>query len=227
MKKSYSLKSGLSVLLMLALVACGNVSSPAFPEPDPAGLTNVVSGTLSNWGETGTATGTARIETQHQVDSTDPSSAVTLTTGTVSADGRFSINLPGAAQVTPYLQQFQQGPREGCTGEFKQSAPKAGYYVIDEYAIRKADGTLLGYTFESNPGMGKLKLGDYFIDRYFVDQAGTVTGTLSCPTFKANLNLNLKAGWNAVVVTPTQLTAEGKVFAYTLTTPSKLPVSEF
>ncbi len=214
--------------LVTLLVACGSPRTepvPVLSEPDPAGLANTVNGTIGGWAATGTAT----IETQYRPSgSTDPGTFVTLSTGTVDAAGNFSITLPTAQQVAPYLQQFQQGPRQGCTGQFLQSAPSAAHFRVSSYTLRKPDNTILGYLIQENPGgYEPSKPGSYLIYRYYVTQSGTVRGTLACPTFKATLNLNLKAGWNAVVFTPTEVTPEGNVFAYTLETRAQLPAFVF
>lgn len=146
----------------------------------------------------------------------------------VDADGRFSLTLPNAATLAPYLTPFQQGPREGCAGEFKQSAPNAGHFTISGYALRRSDGSSIGFLVQERPRTGDTpQPGDYFIQRIYSSRAGTVTGTLACPTFQATLNLNLKAGWTAAVFTYDAVTPDGKASAYTLSTPAQLPPTQF
>lgn len=91
--------STLAAALTLSLTACMSVTPP---EPDPAGLTNRVSGVLQDWGTRGTAT----IETQYRPSGGDQSQFVTLSKGTVNADGSFSLDLPSASVVAPYLVRF-------------------------------------------------------------------------------------------------------------------------
>jgi len=213
--------SALAATLALTLTACVN-NVPA--RPDPAGLTGQVSGTIEDWGNRGAAT----IEAQYQPPSTDASKFVTLSKGTVNADGSFSLELPSASAVAPYLVAFQQSPREGCTGAFTQSAPTAKHFGVNDYALRRADGSYIGFLVQDNPGQGAtLKAGDYFIERLYADQAHTVTGTLACPSYKITLNLDLKQGWNAVVNTVNGVDAEGRITANTISTVSKLPPSKF
>lgn len=214
--------SALAVALTLGLTACVTQTLP--PEPDASGLTTRVTGTIEGWGTRGTAT----IETQYQPSGEGADKFVTLSKGTVNADGSFAIELPSASAVAPYLVRFQQSPREGCTGFFNQSVPEARHFAVNDYALRRTDGSYIGFLTQDNPGRSNpLKAGDYFIERLYADQAHTVTGTLSCPTYKITLNLNLKQGWNAVVNTVNAVNAEGKITANTIATVSKLPASKF
>lgn len=221
MKKFTS--SGFAVLaLSLSLVACGT-PSPTIPQPDPAGLTDQVSGTIQGWKD-----GTATVEAQARPDPSTQASFVTLSSGTVNPDGTFTLTLPGAAAVEPYLNTTQQTPRTGCTGVFTQSVKTARSFGIGSFALRRADRSYIGFLTQDSPtNSTPLEAGNYFIARYYADQAFTVTGTLDCPGSKITLNLNLKKGWNAAVNTVDAVSAEGKVTANTIRTVSQLPPSKF
>jgi len=220
-------KSALATTLTLLLAACNTpIGDPPseFAEPDPAGLTNQVSGVIADWGNQGTAS----IEAQERPAGSERSGYLTLSTGTVNANGSFGLTLPSAVAVTPYLNEFQQTPRVNCTGFFTQSLPGAQHYFVSDYALRRADGSYIGFLMQNNPGKGAaLKAGDYLIERLYADQAHTVKGTLACPTYKITLSLNLKAGWNAVVKTVNAVNAEQQITEYTLTTVAALPASVF
>jgi hypothetical protein len=220
-------KTALAASLALALAACNTLDGDpqsGLVEPDPAGLTNQISGVIASWGAQGTAT----IEAQEQPAGADRSAYLTLSQGTVNANGSFSLTLPTAAAVAPYLDRFLQTPRPNCTGFFTQSVPDARHYVVNDYALRRADGSYIGFLVQDNPGKGNtLKAGDYFIERIYADQAHTVTGSLACATFKITITLNLKPGWNAMVDTVNAVNAEGQITQYTLSTVATLPASTF
>ncbi|WP_295822925.1 hypothetical protein [uncultured Deinococcus sp.] len=220
--KNLSLSAGAVLVLSLGLVACGN-SAPGLPTPDPAGLTNTVSGTISGW-----TAGTGTIEAQARPTPSDASTYVTLSSAPVAASGQFSLTLPTAQAVAPYLNTFQQTPRSGCTGVFTQSVTTARQFGISTYGLKKADGSVVGYLFQNNPDMGStLKVGDDYIVRIYADQDFTATGTLACPNNSITLKLNLKKGWNAAVNTVDAVDSAGKSISGTIETVSTLPASKF
>ncbi|PNY79431.1 hypothetical protein [Deinococcus koreensis] len=214
---------GLTTLtLSLGLVACGTSSLPT-PQPDPAGLTDQVSGRVVGW-----TAGTATVEAQARPEGSTQATDITLSSGTVGADGTFSLTLPGAAAVAPYLTPTQQTPRAGCTGVFTQSVREARLFGIGSFALRRADRSYIGFLTQDGPNNSTpLKAGNYFIVRYYADQAFTVTGTLDCPGSRISLNLNLKQGWNAAVNTVDAVSAEGRITANTISTVGLLPPSKF
>ncbi|THF88388.1 hypothetical protein E7T09_04060 [Deinococcus sp. KSM4-11] len=216
------LSVGAALVLSLGLVACGT-STTGLPSPDPAGLTNKVSGTISDW-----TYGAGTIEAQARPTPSDASTYVKLSSATVNADGTFSLTLPTVDAVTPYLNTFQQTPRTGCTGVFTQSVKTARQFSINTYALKKSDGSVIGYLVENNPDAGTTrKVGDYYITHFYADQAFTATGTLDCPDSKITLSLNLKQGWNTAVTTTNAVSTDGKATAVTIRTVAKLPVTKF
>lgn len=220
--KTITLGAAAVIALSLGLVACGT-SAPGLTAPDPAGLTNQVGGTIGGW-----TAGSATIEAQAIPDPADQTKNVTLSSGTVNADGSFNLTLPTPEAVTPYLNTYQQTPRAGCTGVFTQSVKTGRTFAMGSFALRKSDGSYIGYLIQNSPDAGNtLKAGDYYIIRIYADQAFTVTGTLNCPDKKITLNLNLKQGWNAAVNSVHSVDADGKILSNTISTVAKLPTTKF
>lgn len=214
--------------LSVLIASCGGQSSTPQPEfqPDAAVTASVITDKVVGW----TAGRTGRISVV-EYSNNNVADAVVLTSAAVDAQGNFSLTLPTGAQVAPYLVEYQTTPRDGCTGFFTSSVPGATHYNVDTYLLEDTTtNKVLSRNFvQNNPGFSgsQNKVGDYFIERVYAAQSHTVTGTLSCPTFRATLNLNLKAGWNAVVDTVDALAADGSIRDYTIKSVTTLPANLF
>lgn len=217
-----------SLSLSILLAACNGQSSVSQPEPQPdaAVTAYVITDKIVNGWTMGT---TGRISVVHY-PTNQVTDAIVLTSAVVDGQGNFSLPLPSGVQVAPYLVEYQTTPRTDCTGYFTSSVPGAKHYNVNTYLLEdNANNKVLSRAFiQNNPGFtGEFKVGDYVIERIYADQAHTVTGTLSCPTFRATLNLNLKAGWNAVVNTVDAVNAEGRIRDQTVRSVTSLPANEF
>ncbi|UQN06255.1 hypothetical protein [Deinococcus sp. QL22] len=219
------LSLAVAALSLSVLIASCDRASDLAPAPDPALTAGVITDKVVTW-----TPGTLGRLSVVEYPTTNVADAKVLASAPIDAQGNFSLTLPTAADVAPYLNRYQTTPREGCTGFFTQSLPNATHYTVDEYMLENTTtNKVLTRDFEqSNLSYnGKAVQGDYFIERIYTAQAHTVTGTLSCPTFSTTLNLNLKVGWNAVVRTINSANAEGEMRNSTVTSPTTLPVSVF
>lgn len=217
-----------SLSLSILLAACDGQSPVPQPEPQPdaAVTASVITDKIANGWKAGT---TGRISVVHY-PTNQVTDAVVLTSAVVDGQGNFSLPLPTGAQVAPYLVEYQTTPRTDCTGYFTSSVPGAKHYNVNFYLLEDTtNNKVISRAFlQNNPGFtGDFKVGDYLIERIYADQAHTVTGTLSCPTFRSTLNLNLKAGWNAVVDTVDAVNAEGRIRDQTIRSVTSLPANVF
>lgn len=214
--------------LSVILASCGGQSDipQVDPEPDAAVTTNLITDKVVGWN----AATAGRISVV-EYPTSNVADAVVLTSAVIDAQGNFKLPLPTGAQVAPYMVEYQTTPRTGCTSYFTSSVPGAKHYNVASYMLEDTTNNKLltrGFV-QNNPSFDgrQAKVGDYFIERIYAEQAHTVTGTLSCSDFRITLNLKLRAGWNAVVNTVDALDSEGLIRDFTIKSVTTLPSNVF
>lgn len=182
------------VLLAFALLlsACGatpgssTTTTPTTPPPSTNSPLTRLSGQIVNW-PGGSAT-LAMIRPRQ-----------TFARTTVSADGRFTLDLPDAQTIAPDLVPFSPPADMTCSNAVFISDPALRVSIWPGFSVDR-DGTHLG---AAGRGYGltrfdEAKPGDYLVRWYFASLDARITGTLKCASFKATYDLPLKAGWNVV-----------------------------
>jgi hypothetical protein len=115
-------------------------------------------------------------------------------TGSLNADGTFTVTLPGSASLT--LTPFAVGSNCAATvnpADAKSASVSVGVY--DSAASTTPIGTLFqGDSRTPTPTNGTIS----GVIRIYVDKNVTVKGTCTSPN--TSYDLDLKAGWNAVLV---------------------------
>ncbi len=169
---------GVSALLALILVAC------------PGGNTNpnLITGQITPYS---TGAGVVKLI---KIFATTP-----LTTGTIDANGNFSITLPDNTTMDAVATTVQLD--SGCTAtpaDLKIASTYAGIYA-NASSSTQLGSIVYGAVLPTNttPFPTTLKQ----VMRYYADKDATITGTCANETY----NLNLKRGWNKIyrtVVTP-------------------------
>ncbi|WP_152544999.1 SMP-30/gluconolactonase/LRE family protein [Deinococcus phoenicis] len=107
-----------------------------------------------------------------------------LTGSRVAADGTVSVTLPQPAQTFSLL--------GGCTFSGTSSVPDVAIDLA-EVVLLSAQGDVLGSLTQAQDG-GKL------LTRLYSATEARFSGTAQCSSSTLNLDLTLKAGWNAVVL---------------------------
>lgn len=191
---------GVGVVSALVLSACGGGGGTSTTPPVTAKTS--LSGTISGF------TGAAGTPITLNLGLTSPRTDVAAS-GTVAADGSFSLDLPAGdnAKLAPYLTQFQGASQPGCSGTLSSSDAQARGTSARFLTVAPAGATAYDVYVRQN-GAGTITLREYF----YADRATTLSGTLTCNLKIDDLNFNgpavfnnvaLKAGWTAVTETVT------------------------
>ncbi|AWN22243.1 hypothetical protein DKM44_02490 [Deinococcus irradiatisoli] len=176
----------LALLPLSALLgACGSAPTPAAPAA--AETTPTVSGQLS-----GAQNTTANLIGSGQ----------TLAVTSVDAQGRFSLTLPGATQLTGVKTSLSEGLLAdlGCTGTLNLSDPGAqgyGFATLTSGSGQQYADASVTKTLTTRIVRGRAYL--------YADRPTTITGPLNCsqatgyPT-TVQVDVNASAGWNVVAL---------------------------
>lgn len=156
-----------------------------------------LSGTIEGWTEGSGYSLAATIVTF-------PVSTVSLSTGTVDADGRFTIALPTQAAVTPHLADAPQlgGGFGNCSARpaIKPVELKTGYLFLSAQKSGSADISIVLTNFQKGNNPTRSDTGVTFL---YADRSGSITGKSACDTGSDATNidyaLNLHEGWNSML----------------------------
>ncbi|MDL2342613.1 hypothetical protein QOL99_00435 [Deinococcus sp. MIMF12] len=211
--KNLSLLTLASATLLLA--SCGTKTPP---ESDLRTLTGTVvegefEGTETNGRLTTSAwTGGAGSVRGYLADAEGPA-AQPAVTGTLAADGKFSLTLPTptAAQLTELNADDwddlgeDYALTEDCTPTLKVSTSGVrGASLMLEVDAGK-DGAILPFAYSASEGANSGKLDVRFGTLIYVDRSVTIEGSKTCTvegnSFTTRVDLRLGKGWNKVQVT--------------------------
>lgn len=195
---------GLPLTLAL-LTACGGPTSPTgTTQPTtntPVATTQptTINGTIA--GYTG---GTASIDLRNTTNAT-------IATGSVSATGTFTLTLPSALAITPYLASTKETDfvpigQYTCTGNFLISNPASKMFGLGSLYIGANPYTTVQTDYSS--ANQTTETASRFLWLY-TDQATTVGGTQACTktdieageyssTINVTFTMPLQVGWNLV-----------------------------
>lgn len=194
----------LSLLLLVgsALLLASCDTTPSAPQPEPVSgqvkeLSVSDSGVVTYSGWTG---GAGKVTAS--VDGKD-----NLVTADLAADGRFSLTLPKLDDSLLSSIDFSSKLPEGCTGSLKTSGASdargkaASFRVEAGKSGEIAPGALETTASGSKLTSLKIQSGRYF----YADKAAGLSGNLNCTVegtpVTADINLQLRAGWNKVTFT--------------------------
>jgi len=176
--------------LTLALItACNGANTPA-----NATQPTTVSGTIA--GYTGGAA------------SIDLKANSTIATGSVNTSGAFTVTLPAASTLTPYLSTINENDlytatNQTCTGSLTNSNPAAKVFGFDSLSIGSTEYNTVQVV--SNESTFTTTINGYLW--LYIDQAATFSGTKTCTgtvangytaTTKVTYMVPLKVGWNLI-----------------------------
>lgn len=212
-----------AVAMTATLTACPGASMPEVPQPSELrGDVRLLTLEMKEGGPTfSTAAWNRGEQPVHLLLSSDATlgedtAPIPAATGKVSAAGQLSLKLPAevaAAKLSPIDTEFTAGLEENlnaeCTGDIKSSAAAnsaGGLLTVGDGGVLLA-GPQPVFSVKDTNFSASGQAGTVL----YVDKATTVEGTLICTlpvdgensdTAKATLNmdLNLKAGWNSVVL---------------------------
>ncbi|ULH15520.1 hypothetical protein MF271_16660 [Deinococcus sp. KNUC1210] len=187
------------------LAACGDTSVTT-PPAQPVVAPTAVSGTLSSW--TG---GAGTMELLADDTASKSASNPVLSTGALAADGSFSVALPAAAAVQPYLvpakSVFVNSSAATCSGTFSSS--DAGAQAFASYRLDvRVNGTYVTsaepVSFSDQSSGTNLQGTTVYRFWVYADRATTLGGQQDCTnsqpglnvTSHATMNAALSAGWN-------------------------------
>jgi len=193
----------------LALASCGGGTTVA---PQTHTQPSSVNGTVSAY-----ASGTGVIELL--ADDTQAKSAnnPALVSATLNSNGTFTLPLPSAAAVAPYLSNGSSAVTPsiaGCTGSLTNSTPGAQAY---SFSTLSANGLPLESVQGSQSSTSLVIHGKLWI---YETKANTLGGSLTCTqtsnnqteTITFTASAALQAGWNVLA-----LDASGAVSGSTVT----------
>ncbi|GGQ99297.1 hypothetical protein [Deinococcus ruber] len=208
--KKLSLYVGLASLTAV-LVACPQNSTTTPPtNPVPTTPTSI-SGTVQSWNG-----GTGAVELLASPYADKSASNPALSTGTINADGTFSVALPSAATVTPYISDigsqaasllfFASG---SCSGNLPSSDGSARGTVLNLLDIRQNGNystSIAAIDLKDNSVNGNLALDGTAKVWVYVDRPTTLNGGITCITKGTNFNVTehlnanavLSQGWNVL-----------------------------
>ena len=204
-----------SLLSLTAILVACPANSGTTPPPSGGNNTNTaptsISGTVQGWNS---GAGVVELLPSSYADKSATNPA--LSSGTINADGSFSVALPSAAAVTPYLSTFTNtfSPGSSCTGGFTSSTAGAQGLGISLLNVRQNGKyvTSLSPTVTTSQTSGNtLTLTATSKVWLYVNAATTLSGQISCTstsgsttsTAKLSVNAALNQGWNVLVETLT------------------------
>jgi len=192
------------LLVSAALAACGTPSSTI--DPLPTGVTpTAISGTLNGW-TGGAATVALLADDTRAQGAGNPA----LSTGTLNADGSFTLALPGAEQVKPFLiptANLFVASNPNCLGQFTSSNAAAQGFVAYRLDVQKNGASVMSAEpFSFTDQSDAQNVNGTVVNRFWVysDQATMLGGQQTCSAsangvitgLQAKMNANLHAGWN-------------------------------
>ena len=168
---------------MLGIGACGGNGS--------LGDQPVLSGQFQNWDKGAGYTLQATIATSTAMN-------MTLSSAPIDASGNFSITLPGAAALAPYLQEQHLDPSKpipGCTSVDLHISPQD---VAAAILVLKAVNGSSTLNVDYNDGLAPAtNVVTYtYVDRD-IDETGNVSCTINTTSFAESINIHFGTGWNA------------------------------
>jgi hypothetical protein len=179
----------------LILAACGGTSAPAAD-------VSTINGTAQNY-----TLGAGTVKLLANGGGTESLSNPALSSAPIRAAGVFSLSLPSAASVAPYLSTTAPGTttQPGCTGSVNESDPAARTYGVSTLSV---GNTVLTSTQVTSTASGASASGKLWV--YF-DRPSTLNGTLSCTdatsgvttTSRTTFNTAFRQGWNVVTLSGT------------------------
>ncbi|WP_425147433.1 hypothetical protein [Deinococcus sp.] len=212
--------------LTAVLVACPQSVTP----PAGGGGISSISGTVSGW-----TSGAGIIELLASPYNDKSATNPALSRGVINADGTFSVALPSAAVVTPYLSAIAGSFSSGssCSGGFTSSAAGALGLVTDLLDVRQNGvytTSIEPYTSTDQSAGNTVTVVSTSKLWVYVNTPTTLSGQINCTTtssgitFSVRLNANapLNQGWN---VLGQSLTTTGTVNSGTATTTGTITVA--
>lgn len=182
--------------LTAALIsACGGAGVPSsFKQP------TTITGTVQNYNG-----GATTIEALAVGTSGKSASNPAIASAALSANGSFTLPLPSAATITPYLSAPGSAgdavyTESGCSGQLTNSAPDAQAYAIS--ALNAGGVTYTNVTTSTNQTARTITVdGGEWI---YTTKATTLGGSISCTgstngiteVLRVSFNAPLKVGWN-------------------------------
>lgn len=163
------------LLLSGLLVACGGSTPTPGPTPDTTDPA-VLSGQLSGWNYGAL---TPAMVSRLGDDS------VPLTGSRIGSDGTVSVTLPAPTSTASLMSD--------CTFSGARSVPDVQIDLVDVVAAT-SQGDLLGTVTQTRRSDGEP------LTRMYSSADATFRGTLRCRTLSLDLNLDLRAGWNTIIV---------------------------
>lgn len=192
----------LSCLVLLALGACGGGGGALGDSP-------TLTGQIQNWTQ---GTGyTLQANVGGNVAAMAP----------VDQSGKFSITLPGAAVVTPWLAASNFTPANGCTGQVNVSPTTLKSATPSFIAVKGTDTPI-----NVGLGGGSINLGGPVdvtnVLFTYVDQDASATGEIKCtgsgggPSSDTTYSVSVARGWNTVVTHETGMAVPGGMLSISI-----------
>ncbi|ULH15841.1 hypothetical protein MF271_04180 [Deinococcus sp. KNUC1210] len=201
--KKLSLYVGLASLTAV-LVACPQNSTTTPPTNPVLTAPTSISGTVQGWNG-----GTGAVELLASPYADKSASNPALSTGTISADGTFSVALPSAAGVTPYISDIVSQASSllffaptSCNGNLPSSDGSARGTVVNLLDIRQNGSystSIAAIDLKDNSANNNLALDGTAKIWIYADRATTLNGTITCTTKGTNFNVTEYLNTNAVL----------------------------
>ena len=200
--------------LTAVLVAC---PQPVTPAPSPT----AISGTVQSWNK-----GAGSVELLAYPAKDKGASNPALATGDIKADGTFSVPVPSAAAVTPYLSPLvtSVSTDSSCTGSFSSSTPGTQSFGVDELDIRQSGAYTTSIVSVNAADQSTSTTATIVITGklwIYVDKTTTLSGQTNCASSADGLTLSgqlsanaqLNQGWNILAETFTLSGVKASGFA--------------
>jgi len=176
-------------LTFALITACNGANTPA-----NATQPTTVSGTIAGY-----SGGAASI---------DLKANSTIATGSVNTSGAFTVTLPAASTLTPYLSTLSENDlytatNQTCTGSLTNSNSAARVFGFDTLHIGSTDYTTIQVAYSDTTLTATIS-GYLWL---YTDRAATLSGTKTCTgtdgngyasTTQVTYTVPLKVGWNLI-----------------------------
>ncbi|PYE50408.1 S41 family peptidase [Deinococcus yavapaiensis] len=133
--------------------------------------------------------------------------------GTIDAQGHFSLMLPAADRLKKMLAPLSglfanpSNYDKGCSGQGTAVPANAGYKQFNLNVYQ--NGKLLGDLQLNSTAQLPMPVGSQAAHLRFQDMPVTMKGTVSCPSYVDQIDVQGKAGWDLVLVTHGGLSESG------------------
>ncbi|WP_027482557.1 PDZ domain-containing protein [Deinococcus pimensis] len=163
------------------------VASPALAVS--LGQTTTLKGTITDWPRGQTAE--LRLESER----------MTFGSGTIDANGNFTLKLPGATtrdlKLVPVRNLLQSPDGKACAGDARVTPDVGTFRFFELVAYR--DGTFLGDVLQRSSARHELSRGEVTTKLVYLDRDAALNGSLRCESFTDEWNSTVKAGWNLIL----------------------------